>query len=97
MWFRRDLRLADHPALAAAANHGPVVPVFVLDPRLARPAGAARLAFLFRCLRALDDSLAGALVVRHGSPADALAQLVQDTGADAVYATGGLRAVRACS
>ena len=34
VWLRRDLRLADNPALAAAAARGPVVPVFVLDPRL---------------------------------------------------------------
>ena len=32
VWFRRDLRLADNPALAAAARGGAVVPVFVLDP-----------------------------------------------------------------
>src|SRR5438552_2034486 len=32
VWFRRDLRLADHPALAAAARRGPVIGLFVLDP-----------------------------------------------------------------
>jgi deoxyribodipyrimidine photo-lyase len=31
LWFRRDLRLHDHPALAAAAADGPVLAVFVLD------------------------------------------------------------------
>ncbi len=32
LWFRRDLRLADHPALTAAiARGGPVIPVFILD------------------------------------------------------------------
>jgi deoxyribodipyrimidine photolyase len=34
VWLRRDLRLADNPALADAAARGAVVPVFVLDPRL---------------------------------------------------------------
>jgi deoxyribodipyrimidine photo-lyase len=34
VWLRRDLRLADNPALADAAGRGVVVPVFVLDPRL---------------------------------------------------------------
>jgi len=35
MWFRRDLRLADNPALVTAlANHADVVPLFVLDPAL---------------------------------------------------------------
>ena len=32
MWFRRDLRLADNPALIAAAESGDVLPLFVLDP-----------------------------------------------------------------
>ena len=31
VWFRQDLRLADQPALAAALDDGPVLPVFVLD------------------------------------------------------------------
>jgi len=42
MWFRRDLRLADNPALLAArdcAEGGYVVPVFVLDPALWKPSG----------------------------------------------------------
>ena len=40
MWFRRDLRLQDHPALAAAADAGRVVALFVLDDALRRPSGA---------------------------------------------------------
>ena len=33
LWFRRDLRLADQPMLAAAVATGrPLLPVFVLDP-----------------------------------------------------------------
>jgi hypothetical protein len=34
LWLRRDLRLGDHPALHAAAADGPVLALFVLDPRL---------------------------------------------------------------
>ena len=33
-WFRDDLRLGDLPGLAAAAQAGPVVPVFIRDPDL---------------------------------------------------------------
>lgn len=51
MWFRRDLRLGDHPALHKAAAGGPVVALFVSDPRLRKPAGSPRLAFLSRCHR----------------------------------------------
>ena len=47
LWFRRDLRLGDHPALLAAAADGPVVALFVLDDALLRPSGAARIAFLY--------------------------------------------------
>ncbi len=88
LWFRRDLRLADHPALTAAlADHRRIVPCFVWDPVLTEPAGAPRLAFLTRCLAALDADLGGALVVRTGSPVDVLPALVAEVGAVAVYAS----------
>jgi deoxyribodipyrimidine photolyase len=45
MWFHRDLRLSDHPALLAAADAGEVLPLFVLDDRLLRPAGSRGGAF----------------------------------------------------
>lgn len=32
VWFKRDLRLHDHPALHEAARHGPVLPLFVIEP-----------------------------------------------------------------
>lgn len=69
LWFRRDLRLADHPALIeAASSHEPIVALFVSDPALRAPSGTPRLAFLSRCLRALDDSISSHLVVREGDP-----------------------------
>ena len=57
MWFRRDLRLRDHPALAAAADADRVVALFVLDDALRQPSGAPRLAFLYQSLRDLDAQL----------------------------------------
>ena len=60
MWFRRDLRLADLPALHAAAADGAVVPLFVVDPAFDR-AGAARREFMCRALRSLDDAAQRAL------------------------------------
>src|SRR6478735_4938172 len=71
LWLRRDLRLRDHPALHEAAHDGPVVALFVLDPALLKPAGAPRIAFLYRTLRALDadlDEHGGRLLVRRGDP-----------------------------
>ncbi|NKB39875.1 MAG: deoxyribodipyrimidine photo-lyase, partial [Ilumatobacter sp.] len=57
MWFRRDLRLGDHPAILAAASDGTeVVPVFVIDPKF-DGAGAPRRALLHDCLVSLDKSL----------------------------------------
>ncbi len=90
LWFRRDLRLADHPALVAAvaqarAEGGEVVPLFVVDPRLWSVSGAPRLAYLAASLRALDASLGGRLLVRHGRPVDVVPDLVRELGASAVH------------
>jgi len=86
LWFRRDLRLADHLALVAAAADGrPVVALFVSDPRLRAPSGAPRLAFLSRCLQALDDSIGGHLVVREGDPVEVVAAVAEEVDAAAVH------------
>lgn len=89
LWFRRDLRLLDHPALLAAAAGGErVVPLFVLDDALLGPAGDARIAFLLRSLRALDADLrehGPGLVVRPGRPEEAVPALVAETGATSVH------------
>ena len=84
LWFRRDLRLADNEALCAVAASGEVVPLFVLDPRFLTTSGAPRLAFLFRNLRALNESMGGALVVRTGNPEEIVAQVCRESGAERV-------------
>ena len=88
LWFRRDLRLADNPALLAAADAGPVLPVFVLDPPLIRPAGPARLAMLYRTLRTLERELherGATLTVRIGDPALEIPRLAAEIGAGEVH------------
>ena len=89
LWFRRDLRLSDHPALLAAVDaagaEGAVVPVFVLDPRLWAPAGPPRRQFLLDCLAALQESLGGALVLRSGDPARVVPALVREVQAGSVH------------
>ena len=90
LWFRRDLRLTDHPALLSAvrdARDDGVVALFVVDPRLVATAGRPRLARLVASLRALDRSLDGRLVLRTGAPATVVPALVQETGATAVHVT----------
>jgi deoxyribodipyrimidine photo-lyase len=86
MWFRRDLRLADHPALQHASALGPVVPLFVVDPMF-EGSGAPRRAYMCDALAALDRSIGGALVYRHGHPAQVLPDLVAELGAAAVVVT----------
>lgn len=91
VWFRRDLRLGDHPALLAAAEaagRDGVVPLFVLDPALLGPAGAPRTAFLLRSLRALDQDLrrhGPGLVVRSGTPEEVVPAVVAEAEASAVH------------
>ncbi len=91
MWFRRDLRLADNPALldACDAGHsGGVLPLFVLDPALWGPAGVSRRWYLAQSLRALDASLrqrrAGLSVVR-GDPVRQVLLAAQEVGASRVH------------
>ena len=90
MWFRRDLRLADNPALVEAARHagsgGRVVALFCLDRRLWGPAGDPRRAFLAGCLAALDRSIGGRLVVRAGLPERVVPAVAAEVGADRVFA-----------
>jgi deoxyribodipyrimidine photo-lyase len=83
MWFRRDLRLGDHPALQAAARNGPVVPLFVLDPRLA--GSGRRWERLLASLAALREETGGALVIRQGDPVDVVAQVAAEAGASQVH------------
>ncbi|HVT41854.1 MAG TPA: deoxyribodipyrimidine photo-lyase [Acidimicrobiales bacterium] len=88
MWFRRDLRFADHPALAKASRRGPVVALFVVDPALTGPAGPARLSFLAQNLADMDArlrTLGGHLVLRHGRPEDVVPQVVAEAGATEVH------------
>ncbi len=85
MWFRRDLRLADNPALCAAAAGGvDVIPLFVLDPALWGPSGPVRRAWLVRSLAALAERTGG-LVVRHGDPAEVVPALAREAGASEIH------------
>src|SRR3954449_9633330 len=88
VWFRRDVRVHDHPALTAAHREADrVVPVFVLDPRLldaGRFPSANRAWFLLESLRELRDALrerGGELFVRQGRPEAVLPALAAETGA----------------
>lgn len=87
-WLRRDLRLADNPALTAAlAEGGPVLPVFIWDSEVQSWGAAARLR-LALSLKALAADLAargGRLLFLHGEAAAVLLALAAATGAQAVH------------
>jgi deoxyribodipyrimidine photo-lyase len=91
VWFRRDLRLHDHPALrAAVAASERVVPMFCFDPRLLEGSHASgpRTQFMLECLAALDAGLrdrGSGLVVRHGHPERELLALTRELDVRTVH------------
>jgi deoxyribodipyrimidine photo-lyase len=92
LWFRRDLRLADNPALVAAVESGaPIVPIYLWAPEDDGDwaPGAASRAYLARSLSALDQDLrarSSRLVVRQGRSEEVLPRLVTELRAAAVFA-----------
>ena len=87
MWFRRDLRLADNPALLAAVSDsadGGVVPLFVLDPALSSPAGPARSAYLAASLADLGTRVGG-LQLRRGDPVHEVVEVARAARARTVH------------
>ncbi len=86
LWLRRDLRLTDAPALLAAADEADeVLPLFVLDDALRLPSGAPRLAFLYRCLRELEERTDGRLRVLTGRPEVVVPDVARAVGATGVH------------
>lgn len=88
LWFRRDLRLGDHPMLAAAVATGrPVLPVFILDPET-EAIGAApkwRLGLSVEAFAGALAALGARLTLRRGTALEVLRALVAETGAGGVW------------
>lgn len=92
LWFRQDLRLADQPALLAAAAEGAVIPVYILDDDSPgeRKMGSASRWWLHHSLAALDASLrerGSRLILRRGNTSAGLAALMLQSGATRIHAT----------
>ncbi|HEV2568354.1 MAG TPA: deoxyribodipyrimidine photo-lyase [Sphingomonas sp.] len=91
LWLRQDLRLADQAALIAAAEQGPVIPLYVLDdetPDQWRIGGAQRW-WLHHSLAALDRALrakGSRLILRRGRAAEVVAQVAAEAHAASVHA-----------
>src|SRR3954449_5061952 len=86
VWFRRDLRVRDQPTfLAAVEGATRALALFVLDPALLDPSGAARRTVLYRCLRELDEKFGGRLLVVRGARADVVPRIAAAVDARQVH------------
>lgn len=91
VWFRRDLRLADNPALQAALDAGlRPIPVYIHSPEEEAPwqPGAASQAWLGRSLRSLDEGLrklGSRLLILRGPSLEQLEKLIEASAAEAVF------------
>jgi deoxyribodipyrimidine photo-lyase len=86
-WFRRDLRLADNPALQdALAAADETLVLFIMDEDIANRAGEYRRAYLAQSLRSLDQSVGGKLAVIFGSPAQVLSDVIKRYDISSVHA-----------
>ncbi len=80
LWFKRDLRTADHYPLQLAAAHGHVIPLYINEPEMWRqPDSSLRhWCFIHDSLQALDKNLqrlSGRLIIREGHALEVLAAL----------------------
>lgn len=91
VWFRRDLRLADNPALEIALQSGhKILPLYIYAPEEESPwsPGAASRWWLHHSLKSLDKDLQSfgtRLTILRGSTFSILQQVAKDTKASAVY------------
>lgn len=90
VWFKRDLRTADHRPLAAALERGPVIPLFVVEPDLWRQPDLSgrQWVFVMESLTELREDLAALgqpLIVRVGAVTDILAELYRTHGVSGLF------------
>ena len=86
IWFRRDLRINDHPALLAAIESADqVIPLFILDKKQIDEAGDKLLAYMGQSLRALDESLRNCLHIIEGDQVEVLKGLIAQYGVEEVH------------
>lgn len=89
VWFRRDLRIADNPALHEAVQTGrPVICLYILETEQDRELGGASRWWLHHSLKSLSEGLAqigGKLILRKGHAFRILDMLIEEAGANTVY------------
>ena len=87
LWFRRDLRLHDHPAMLAAIRFGgPLIPIFIRDRSVDNLGTAAkwRLGLAIDSFSKTLTANGSRLILRSGPASETLASLIRETGAKAV-------------
>ena len=59
VWFKRDLCIGDHEALAQAAKHGSILPLYILEPELWQQSDMSHRHYMFLqdCLSELNQDL----------------------------------------
>ena len=91
MWFRRDLRIGDNPALAEAIKRteqdgqAQLAAVYVLGPRTWAAMSSVQKHYLMASLAKLDESLGGHLIFKYGDAKAVIPKLAKDLSASAVH------------
>lgn len=87
LWFRRDLRIGDHPALLTAGQDADeVVGLVVLDPALLA-GGGRRVDHYLACVAGLRDRVGDGLLVRTGDPRRVVPAVAREVEAGSVHVT----------
>jgi deoxyribodipyrimidine photo-lyase len=87
VWFRKDLRIRDNPALEAAAKEAKVLPIYINDDEFnnERPMGSASKIWLYSSLKSLNKSLNNNLNYFRGNALDILIDLIKDKNIKGVF------------
>ena len=92
MWFRRDLRVGDNPALTAAISssqaesNSTILALYILGPRTWAAMSPVQKHYLANSLASLKESLGGALVIKVGDARQIVPDLAAEIGARVVHA-----------
>lgn len=87
VWFRKDLRLSDNPALTEALKNGEIIPIFILDEQGAGDfkMGQSSRWWLHKSLESLSEDLDGHLQIFQGDSLKIIRTIIDQTGATSIY------------
>ena len=83
VWFKKDLRLADHQPLHLASKQGPVLCVYVIEPEVIGTSefDSSHQVFINQCLEEMHNKLLllnSGLIVLQGNLPEAFEKLKQE-------------------